>query len=341
MQRCLDLALCGLGSVAPNPLVGAVLVHQGKIVGEGFHQAYGKAHAEVNAIRAVKDPAILKECTLYVNLEPCAHFGKTPPCADLIVNSQIPRVVIANRDPFPAVDGKGIERLKKAGVEVSLGTLQNEGRHLNRRFFTFHEERRPYIFLKWAQSPDGFIDIPRLKGEQGSHPISSPSSRKLVHLWRSQEAGILVGARTVINDDPQLNVREVAGKQPRIIVLDPDALITPHAIVLKSPSTLHFCCKEGQKDVSKSPPAQRILVRRDSFLQDVLRYLYHENVQSLIVEGGAFTLQQFLDANLWDEMRVLSGTKALGMGLPAPKPQGRLVQEEMYGPDHIQYRSRI
>lgn len=341
MQRCLDLALCGLGSVAPNPLVGAVLVHRGKIIGEGYHQTYGQAHAEVNAIRSVKDATLLKECTLFVNLEPCAHFGKTPPCADLIVERRIPRVVIANRDPFPAVDGKGIERLKQAGVEVSLGILHKEGRDLNRRFFTFHESKRPYILLKWAQSPDGFIDIERPNGERGSHPISSPSSRKLVHLWRSQEPGILVGARTVINDNPQLDVREVDGKAPRIIVLDPDALVSIDAKVLQKKSTLLFVCEDSNQRLSQELQAKARFVRRESFLQEVLNTLYHENIQSLLVEGGAYTLQHFIDASLWDEMRILTGTQALRKGLPAPRAEGRLVEEELYGPDRIQYRRRL
>ncbi|MFM7725884.1 MAG: bifunctional diaminohydroxyphosphoribosylaminopyrimidine deaminase/5-amino-6-(5-phosphoribosylamino)uracil reductase RibD, partial [Flavobacteriales bacterium] len=235
MQRAIELAAYGEGYVAPNPLVGCVIVHEGKVIGEGFHRQYGEAHAEVNAIASVERKELLRDSTLYVTLEPCAHFGKTPPCSNRILESKIPRVVIGCRDPFAAVNGKGIEQLRLAGVEVITDVLHEQCRHLNRRFFTFHEKKRPYVILKWAQSADGFMDIDRTSGQVGSFMISSVDTQVLVHSWRAQEAAILVGKNTFLNDNPSLTVRKATGRNPLRVVLS-SAYIDLSASRLNTPA---------------------------------------------------------------------------------------------------------
>lgn len=335
MHRCFQLAEAGLGNTAPNPLVGAVVVHGGRIIGEGYHRKYGEAHAEVNAIESVVDKGVLKESTLYVNLEPCAHQGKTPPCADLIVKMGIPNVVIANRDPFTEVNGKGIERMKSAGIKVDVGIAHDEGRMLNRRFFTFHEEKRPYIMLKWAQSKDGFIDMKRSAEQKGSFWITAPQTRKLVHLWRSQECAILVGANTIINDDPQLNVREVAGNSPRIVILDPDRKAGASSKVFKGEPLHYITNSSGGTETTGNEGFQGICLSQDNFLNGVLNDLYLRGIQSVMVEGGAFTLQRFIEAELWDEARVLTGTMTMKDGLQAPAVKGSLTRSFYYGSDKV------
>jgi diaminohydroxyphosphoribosylaminopyrimidine deaminase/5-amino-6-(5-phosphoribosylamino)uracil reductase len=284
MQRCLQLAEYGQGWVAPNPMVGAVLVYQGKIIGEGFHRKFGEAHAEVNAIHAVRNPEYLKASTLYVNLEPCSHQGKTPPCAGLIIEKQIPRVVVGQTDPFPEVSGNGIKMLKNAGIEVITGILEKECEHLNRRFITFHQKRRPYIILKWAQSADGFIDRFREPGD-GRLPVcfSNDFTRIRVHKMRAEEAAIMVGSRTEKLDKPQLNVRFWQGNHPRII-----------------------------KPVSGKP------------LTLQMSECYEQEIQSLIVEGGAQLLQSFLAENLWDEAQVEISPIQLTEGVKIPAFSGTL-----------------
>lgn len=220
--RCLQLAKLGRGMVAPNPMVGSVVVHKGEIIGEGYHQAYGEAHAEVNAINAVKDKTLLPQSTIYVNLEPCAHFGKTPPCANLIIESKIPKVVIGCVDPYAEVSGKGIERMQNAGIEVVVGVLEKQSIALNKRFFTFHAAKRPYIILKWAQSANGMIDTLRGENEKGIVWLTQPATKTLVHQWRAEEAGILVGRKTIYNDNPSLTTRLVKGPHPIRIILDPN-----------------------------------------------------------------------------------------------------------------------
>ncbi len=292
MRRCFQLAQQGLPAARPNPLVGSVIVYGNSIIGEGFHAIYGSHHAEVNAVNSVQDPSLLKDSTIYVNLEPCAHFGKTPPCADLIIKYQIPRVVISCVDTFSEVAGKGIERLKGAGVEVTTGVLEKEGRELNKRFFTFHEKKRPYIVLKWAQTLDGFMDIIREKGETGPKWITNFQTRQLVHQWRSEEMAILVGHQTWITDHPSLNVREVDGPDPLRII--------------------------WSNDKSTSGIMDRDLL----FSGDLSKLMHHcveNNIQSILVEGGRKTIQRFLDKGIWDEARVLTGNAHFGNGLPAPK----------------------
>lgn len=317
MQRCIQLARGGLGLTAPNPLVGCVLVADGKIIGEGYHQHYGEAHAEVNAIHHVKDKSLLKDATLYVNLEPCAHHGKTPPCSDFIISQGIPRVVIGSRDPHSLVAGKGIDKLIRAGIEVTVGVLEKECYELNKRFFTYHEKQRPYIILKWAQTQDGFIDKVRNEENVGINWITGPDTQRLVHLWRSQEDAILVGANTVRNDNPSLTVREVKGKQPWRLVIDKQLALGHELNVFNSHArtTVFNALKTHQVNEH----LDLVQLNFDGTeLRQLLQYLYEHEVQSIIIEGGAYTLQQLLAQGLWDEARVLTGKVKFENGLAAP-----------------------
>ncbi len=321
IDRCLNLAENGLGKVAPNPMVGAVIVNNNQIIGEGWHQEYGSAHAEVNAIASVQNRDLLKDSTLYVNLEPCSHFGKTPPCADLIISSGIPRVVIANQDPFPEVSGRGIARLRQAGIEVISEVKGNEGRFLNRRFMTFHEKKRPYIILKWAETKDGFIDMKR---EPDDHIkpqwITNQMSKRLVHKWRTEEQGIMIGTNTALYDDPQLTARLWEGKQPIRIVLDRQLRLPAHLHVLdQSVSTLVYT--EITKNSSKN--IDYVSIRFDQTeLVSIMNNLYSRNIQSIIVEGGTELLVSFISQNLWDEARVFIGNKHFRHGVAAPAKPG-------------------
>jgi diaminohydroxyphosphoribosylaminopyrimidine deaminase/5-amino-6-(5-phosphoribosylamino)uracil reductase len=316
MQRCLQLASQGMGRVAPNPMVGAVIVFEDIIIGEGYHQEFGKAHAEVNAITSVKDQELLKHATIYVNLEPCAHHGKTPPCADLIVEKGIPRVVIGCTDSFAKVAGKGIQHLKQNGVEVITDVLHDEAREFNKRFFTFHENKRPYVVLKWAQSKDGFIDRIR-NGEKGVHWITGKKEQRLVHQWRSEESAILVGKNTVLNDDPSLTVREVSGRNPLRIVIDSQgSLPLSYRIFNDEAPTLQY---NSLLEETVNQHHTRVKIPfDDKVVAHILNNLHQREIQSLIVEGGAQTLQHFLDAGLWDEARIFEGDAEFGQGLKAP-----------------------
>lgn len=331
MKRCLDLAVKGLGQVAPNPMVGCVIVCDGEIIGEGYHEQYGQAHAEVNAVNSVKDKSLLKKSILYVNLEPCSHFGKTPPCTDLIIEHKIPFVVIGNIDTNSLVSGKGIEKLAKAGIDVKAGILEDDCKKLNKRFFTYHEKKRPYIILKWAQTADGFIDVKR--NEEGtSKPIqiSNSDSKKLLHLWRSQEQAIIIGTNTALLDNPQLTVREVKGKNPLRITVDKWLRIPKQFNLFdKSTPTLIF--------TSVSEPSQINLefVQIDfekAVIPQVLEELYKRNIQSLIIEGGENILNSFIDAGLWDSARVFISDKELGKGVTAPvMNQKPIIKENISG----------
>lgn len=336
MQRCLQLAAMGAGQVAPNPMVGAVLVHQGKITGEGYHQKYGEAHAEVNCINSVadRDKYLIEKSTLYVSLEPCAHFGKTPPCADLIIKNKIPRVVIGCLDSFKEVNGKGIEKLKAAGVDVIAGVLESECIGLNKRFFTFHQQQRPYIILKWAQSRDGKI-APLNPHEGGTlaHTkserllISNDLTNRLVHKWRSEEAAILVGTITALMDDPSLTTRSWPGKNPVRVVIDKD-LKLPASLKLfdKTVRTIVFNEKKQQDDGMLS---YHKLNKENNTLLQIMATLYTQQVQSVIVEGGAKLLQSFIDAGLWDEARVITNTQLeVEKGLDAPVLENKILQGE-------------
>ncbi|WP_302458525.1 bifunctional diaminohydroxyphosphoribosylaminopyrimidine deaminase/5-amino-6-(5-phosphoribosylamino)uracil reductase RibD [Mediterranea massiliensis] len=302
MRRCIQLARNGLCNAAPNPMVGAVIVHDGRIIGEGYHVRCGQAHAEVNAVRSVREPALLKEATLYVSLEPCAHYGKTPPCADMIVEKQIPRIVVGCQDPFAKVAGRGIQKLRDAGREVVVGVLEDECRALIRRFITFHTRRRPYITLKWAESADGFIDRLRTDG----HPtvLSSPLTAMLVHKMRAEHAAILVGTDTARLDNPSLNVRHWYGPAPVRVTID-----RHHRL----PQDLHL--------FDGSSPT--LVYTRES-LEEILADLYDRQLQSLLVEGGSRLHQSFIDAGLWDEIMVEEAPVRLGEGVSAPVVSPRI-----------------
>ncbi len=333
IQRCIDLALHGQGAVAPNPMVGSIIVHKGVIIGEGYHQQYGGPHAEVNAVNSVLDQTLLSESTIYVTLEPCAHFGKTPPCANLIVEHNFKRVVIGTKDPFSAVDGKGIERIKQANIEVTIGVLEKECQALNKRFFTFHTKKRPYIILKWAQSRDGFLD--RLRTAQnatGINWITQPETKVMVHKWRTEEAAILVGKNTILNDNPQLTAREYAGKNPIRIVIDPKMQIDSTASILddEAPTLIY-----NQVNCSKKSSSNEWIHLEHFTIKEIMDDLYQRSIQSVIIEGGFFTLNEFITSNLWDEARVLVGTPIFEEGLLAPIIDQSTSSRMFYGKDEL------
>ncbi|MEN8120058.1 MAG: bifunctional diaminohydroxyphosphoribosylaminopyrimidine deaminase/5-amino-6-(5-phosphoribosylamino)uracil reductase RibD [Bacteroidota bacterium] len=317
MKRCLELAKLGLGTAAPNPMVGSVIVYKDKIIGEGYHQKCGEAHAEVNAINSVKNPELLEKSTLYVNLEPCAHHGRTPPCADLIVEKKIPRVVIGCVDSFAKVSGKGIEKLQKGGCDVTVGVLEKESKELNRRFFTFHEKRRPYIILKWAETKDGFIDKKRKSEETVEQNwITNQVSKQLVHKWRTEESAFMIGRKTAKKDNPQLTVREWHGRNPIRIVLDNKlSLSTDLKLFDNSAQTLIF---NSQKDEQTQNLHYIKVDFDDSVLNSILSKLYDLEIQSLVVEGGEKLLTSFIKAGLWDEARIFVGNKYFKEGVKAP-----------------------
>ncbi len=334
MQRCLDLAAHGLGKVAPNPMVGAVVVHDEKIIGEGYHEVYGQAHAEVNAIAQVRDKELLSESTLYVNLEPCSHHGKTPPCADLIISYQIPRVVIANQDPFPAVAGRGIARLRKAGVEVITGVLEKEAYELNKRFMIFHTQQRPYVILKWAETKDGFIDQKRLPNDdQKPQWITNQLSKRLVHKWRTEEQAIMVGTNTALYDNPQLTARLWEGKDPLRILLDRH-LRLPKDLFLFDQSVPTLVFTEQERESIHQLEYIRIPFDQNE-LKAVMHELYHRTIQSIIVEGGSELLQSFLEQNLWDEARVFIGNKHFRHGVSAPDKPDKAFEIELIGSSEL------
>jgi diaminohydroxyphosphoribosylaminopyrimidine deaminase/5-amino-6-(5-phosphoribosylamino)uracil reductase len=314
MLRCLELARLGGVEVAPNPMVGAVIVYQDRIIGEGFHQKYGEAHAEVNAVNSVHDKKLLVESCIYVSLEPCAHVGKTPPCSDLLIHHQFRKVVVGCIDPFAEVAGKGIEKLKKAGIEVVVGVLEKESIELNKRFFTFHQKKRPYITLKWAQTKNGMIDINRSNSEKGIHWISQPETKTLVHSWRAQEQAILVGKNTVINDNPSLTVREVDGKNPIRIVLDSNCTLNTDFSVFNTESkTIIF-----NLNTSKKENNLEWIQQENMELKTILETLYHLGIHSVLVEGGKTVLEQFIFENYWDEARIIVGKSEIQAGILAP-----------------------
>ena len=328
MQRCLQLAACGLGTTSPNPMVGALLVCDGKIIGEGFHVQSGSPHAEVNAINSVKDPDLLTKSTLYVSLEPCSHYGKTPPCAKLIIDKKIPKVVVACLDPNPQVSGRGINMLREAGVEVVTGVLEQEARTLNKRFICYQENHRPYIILKWAQSLDGFID------KNDEHPVRLSDDRNLleVHKMRAVEDAILVGKNTALKDNPSLTARLYAGKNPIRLLIDRRLQVpqTTHLYDGDVP-TIVFCERKG--DSSKVEYVELDFSKDTT--QQILEYLYKINVQSLIVEGGCETLQRFIDAELWDEARIEYAPVVLCTGISAPKIDLKSAEIEQVGTSKV------
>ena len=322
MKRCIQLALSGQGSVAPNPMVGCVIVYNDKIIGEGFHRVFGGHHAEVEAINNVTDKSLLPHSTLYVNLEPCAHFGKTPPCSDLIISYKIPKVVIGCTDPFIEVKGKGIEKLKLAGVEVVTDVLKDEAMELNKRFFIFHQFKRPYIILKWAQSSDGFL----AGASSQTKWISNKWSRTLVHKWRSEEQAIMVGTNTAMKDNPQLDVRQWIGKNPKRIVIDRQLKLPNHLYLFDQKiETLVFT--EIKKD--SQPNIEYITIDFEQLHQEINDELFARQVQSLIVEGGAQLLNSYISNNVWDEARVFTAPHFLTNGIEAPKISG-VIDKQIY-----------
>jgi diaminohydroxyphosphoribosylaminopyrimidine deaminase/5-amino-6-(5-phosphoribosylamino)uracil reductase len=350
MARCLELAAKGAGSTAPNPMVGCVIVHEERIIGEGYHRAVGEAHAEVNAIASVKDPRLLASSTLYVNLEPCSYHGRTPPCSDLIVEKKIPRVVVGVPDPNPLVAGNGLRHLEKKGVEVAEGILEKECHDLNIRFITFHQKKRPWVVLKWAQSEDGFIDRVRKAGEPaGVNWITGTSSRQLVHKWRSEEQAVMVGTGTALADDPELTVRDWNGKNPLRIVIDRGG---------KLPGALKLFNDDADTLVLTSDPPPSKYAERSSrggdggrvrvvpvpggedYISFILKQLHEMDIISLMVEGGTALLNSFIRSGTWDEARVFTGKMEFGNGLPAPVLEGEPVVEARSGEDLIRvYRN--
>jgi diaminohydroxyphosphoribosylaminopyrimidine deaminase/5-amino-6-(5-phosphoribosylamino)uracil reductase len=329
MHRCIQLAKQGAGIVAPNPMVGAVLVYHNRIIGESYHQKYGEAHAEVNCINSVseKDRPFISSAELYVSFEPCAHHGKTPPCADLIIAHKIPTVIIGCVDPFKQVAGKGIERLKAAGVEVITGVLQKKCESLNKRFFAFHLEKRPYVILKWAQSINGKIaPLHQQAGERIY--ISNQFTNRLVHKWRSEEAAILVGTNTAAFDDPELTNRWWSGKSPVRLIVDMNLRLPLSLEVFDGHQpTIIFNTQQHNMEnflSSSSQPGVGLsfyqLAKNDNLIKKILEACYQNNIQSIIVEGGARLLQSFIDEGVWDEARIITNqTLYIQKGLPAPE----------------------
>ena len=326
IKRCLELAKNGLSLAMPNPSVGAVIVYENKIIGEGFTSPYGGNHAEVNAINSVKDKSLLYKSTIYVSLEPCSHFGKTPPCADLIVKHKIPNVVIGTLDSNEKVAGNGIKKLKEAGINVTLGILEKECYHLNKRFFTFHNNKRPYIILKWAESFDGFIaPIQQNNTEENlsnkkSFSISNEFSRQLVHKWRSEEQAILVGTTTVLNDNPRLDVRDWKGKNPVRVILDKSGKITTKYNV-KDKLIKTIVITEQENTISSDNLIYEKCIFDKNLVQSICEILYKHEIQSVLIEGGTKTIQSFIDSKVWDEARVFKSDSLLGFGIKSPKIQ--------------------
>ncbi len=324
MQRCLQLATLGTGNVAPNPMVGAVLVYKGVIIGEGYHEKFGEPHAEVNCINSVieENRKFIKSSRLFVSLEPCAHFGKTPPCSQLIIKENIPEVIIGCRDSYKEVAGKGIIQLEQAGIRVTTPFLENECRETNKRFFTFHEMKRPYIILKWAKSLDGKIaadgDVRTL--------ITNDFTNKLVHRWRREEAAILVGTNTALEDNPKLTSRLWTGKNPIRIVIDKELRLPAGLNVFnaEAPTIIFNTIKNLRKD-----NIEWIKISHENLIVQMLNQLYQRNIQSILIEGGAITIQHFIDSGLWDESRVITNTKMLiDKGVPAPEVTNFILEKQ-------------
>lgn len=328
MERAMEIALLGRGDVSPNPLVGSVVVHEGRIIAEGWHQKYGGPHAEVNAINNVTDKTLLKDSTVYVTLEPCSHFGKTPPCSDMLIEHRVKRVVVANLDSNPLVNGSGLSKLRGAGIEVISGVLEKRGRELNKRFFTFVEKKRPYIILKWAETSDGFI----ARKNYDSRWISNEFSRQVVHKWRTEEDAILVGMRTARQDNPMLNVRDWTGRNPVRIVID-RFLKVNEKIHLFDGTQKTLCYNVLKHEALNNVTLIRI--DEDNFLLNLVQDLHKQKIQSVIVEGGAQTLQAFIDSGLWDEARVFVSPKVFESGLRSPSISGLLEMQHKIKTDWL------
>ena len=320
MQRAIQIAKNGLGTTRPNPMVGAVIVYNNKIIGEGFTSNYGGSHAEVNAINSVKDQSLLEKSALYVTLEPCSHYGKTPPCSDLIIHHKIPNVFIGCVDDNPEVAGKGIKKLMDSGCKVTVGILERECKMHHKCFFTFHNKKRPYIIIKWAETNNGFI-APKTKKKQKPVWITNELSRQLVHKWRAEEQAILVGANTVLQDNPSLTVRNWTGKSPIRVILDRNNLLSNEYTIFNDDA--------------------ETLSLKEQTPKQICDYLYKQNINSIIIEGGAKTLQLFIDERLWDEARVFTGKIQFKDGIKAPRFFGELISEESLHEDKLKIYKNI
>ncbi len=300
-------------------MVGSVIVYNNTIIGEGWHKKAGEPHAEVNAVRSVKDKSLLKKATIYVSLEPCSHFGKTPPCCDLIIENKIPNVVVGTVDPNEKVAGNGIRKLVEAGANVVVGILEDECNELNKRFFTFHQKKRPYIILKWAKSLDGYL-APEKETNQERRPvwITNTFSRQLVHKWRSEEQAILVGTQTVIDDNPKLNVRDWSGNDPIRVVLDQNNRISKDSFVFDGSVKTIIFTKSDNTISTENILFEKIEFNKNT-IENILSVLYQHQIQSIIIEGGKQTLQSFIDKNIWDEARVFIGKNTFEKGTKAPE----------------------
>ncbi|WP_449437276.1 bifunctional diaminohydroxyphosphoribosylaminopyrimidine deaminase/5-amino-6-(5-phosphoribosylamino)uracil reductase RibD [Pedobacter steynii] len=336
MTRCLELAKMGNGQVSPNPLVGCVIVCDDQIIGEGYHKKFGEAHAEVNAINDVfknhgdNAPTLLANATAYVSLEPCAHFGKTPPCADLLIKHRLKKVVIGNTDPFADVNGKGIEKLHNAGIKVETGILQNECSYLNRRFFTRIKQQRPFIILKWAETANGYF-APKNTAQQW---ISGPLAKKLVHKWRTEEDAILIGKQTAIADNPQLNTREWPGKNPVRIVIDRNLQVPMNSHIYNNDAKT-IIINEIKTEVQNNVHFIQMEDMQYYLPQKITFQLYLMDIQSVIIEGGANILNQFIQGNLWDEARVFTSANSWTGGISSPIINGIITEEHYIEKDKL------
>jgi diaminohydroxyphosphoribosylaminopyrimidine deaminase/5-amino-6-(5-phosphoribosylamino)uracil reductase len=334
MFRCIELARLGAGSVSPNPMVGCAIVSGDKIIGEGYHELYGGPHAEVNAINSVSDQELLKTSRLFVSLEPCSHFGKTPPCSDLIISKQIPEVIIGTIDSFSEVAGRGTEKLRKAGINVKIGSLEPECRELNKRFFTFHEKKRPYIILKWAETLDGFIDEHRENDRLGEpNWITGIDSRRLVHKFRSEEDAVMVGTNTAEKDNPSLKVYLCKGRNPVRVVIDRN-LRLPLSLQLFDNSTKTIVFNSHKDYTDSLTEYARIDFDRD-IIPQVLNQLYQRDIQSVVIEGGRQLLESFIVSGIWDEAHQFVGNKYFCNGIKAPEISGTTVSEIFIGKDRF------
>lgn len=339
MQRCIELAKKGLGSTYPNPLVGSVIVANDVIIGEGWHKKAGEAHAEVNAISSVKDKSLLKNATIYVSLEPCSHFGKTPPCCDLILKNEIPNIVIGTVDPFAKVAGTGIAKLVAEGKNVTVGVLEDECNELNKRFFTFHTQKRPYIILKWAETADGFI-APETKEVKEPVWISNAISKQLVHKWRTEEQGILVGKYTALDDNPELTARLYKGNNPTRILIDRNNDV-PANFKIKNKEAKTIVLNETRQETEGNITYDTLNFTKKT-IQQIVNKLYEHNIQSVIIEGGANSLQHFINANYWDEARVFIGNSTFKKGTAAPQlKNAKLIAKETILNDQLSIYKNI
>jgi diaminohydroxyphosphoribosylaminopyrimidine deaminase / 5-amino-6-(5-phosphoribosylamino)uracil reductase len=340
MRRCLELASKAEGMTYPNPMVGSVIVYEGRIIGEGYHLRSGESHAEVNAINSVIDKSKLKKSTLYVNLEPCSHFGKTPPCADFIISHEIPEVIIGTPDTSEKVSGQGIKRLRDAGCRVKSGVIEEDCRRLNRRFFTFQEKRRPYVTLKWAQSADGYLDIIR-SADHSKEPtwITGKPERVLVHKWRASEQAILVGAGTLRADNPRLNVREWKGNDPLKLILSSSGSVNQGSSFTGSDSNPIVFTHNSRANL----PGKAIVLLKENVPSSVqiCDYLYLKGIQSLFIEGGAEVLNHFISTGMWDEARIFTGKGLFSEGIKAPGIGGKLFSKTVFSGSSLEVYLKI